>query len=124
MDYKPSKTFKVITGCGNVYITADFSEKGLHKIRMQRTSKLHCPISVLNPLFRSATYQGRRDIQQAIKDNKATEVDACGKYNIVVKTAMREGKLAAYNCADALARCLEVILKENGNACPMESKKL
>lgn len=112
--FKPSKTFKFLVGCGNVYLTCDFSDKGLHKIRMQRTSKLHCSPTVLNKLFRSATFQSRRDIQQAIKDHKDTEIDACEKFNIVVKSAMKQGKLAAYSCSDALARCLEIILKENG----------
>ena len=41
IDFKPSKTFKVLVGCGNLYVTCDFKKDGhLHKIRMQRTSKL------------------------------------------------------------------------------------
>uniref|UniRef100_A0A6H1ZYX4 ribonucleoside-diphosphate reductase n=1 Tax=viral metagenome TaxID=1070528 RepID=A0A6H1ZYX4_9ZZZZ len=118
LDFKPSKTFKVITGCGNIYVTADFTEKGLHKIRMQRTSKLHCSPTMLNKLYRSATFQSRRDIQQTIKDLKDVEVDACDKFGIGVKSAMKQGKLAAYSCGDAIARCLEIILKENGSAVP------
>jgi hypothetical protein len=123
-DLKPSKTFRVLTGCGNIYITADFTDKGLHKIYMQRCSKLHCSPTVLRPLFRSATFQSRRDIKQAIKDNKATFdpktgiVESCDKYNINVKSAKEKGELWAYSCADALARCLEIILKENGDAIP------
>ncbi len=124
--YKPSKTFKVLTGCGNIYITADFTDKGLHKIYMQRCSKLHCSPTVLNPLFRSSTFQSRRDIQQAIKDNKATfdpktgVVECCDKFNITVKSAKEKKELWAYSCADALARCLEIILKENGSAIPQQ----
>jgi len=125
-DFKFGKTFKVLTGCGNIYITAEFVERGLHKIYMQRCSKLHCSPTVLNPLFRSATFQSRRDIQQAIKDNKATfdpktgVVECCDKFNITVKSAKGKDELWAYSCADALARCLEIILKENGGAIPQQ----
>ena len=116
LDFKvtPSKTFKVLTGCGNIYITCDFKDKALHKVRMQRTSKLHCSLSLLNPLFRSCTFQSRRDITQAIKDHKGTEVDACEKFNITVKSQMKKGILAAYNCSDAISRVLEKVLKDNG----------
>lgn len=79
---------------------------------MQRTSKLHCSLSLLNPLFRSCTFQTRRDITQAIKDHKGTETDACEKFTIVTKSIMRGGTLVAYNCADAIARVLERILNE------------
>jgi hypothetical protein len=126
--YKLSKTYKVMTGCGNVYITADFTDKGLHKIYMQRTSKLHCSPTVLNPLFRSSTFQSRRDIKQAIEDNKATfdpktgVFEHCDKFSISVKSVKDKGELWAYSCADALGRCLEIILKENGSAIP--SKEL
>jgi hypothetical protein len=119
--YLRSKTYRVATGCGSVYITADFnSDNSLHKIYMQRTSKLSCSPSLLAPLFRSATYQGRRDIQQAIKDHKGSLVDACDKFNVSLKNRMYNGELVAYNCSDAVARCLEIILKENGSALPRQ----
>ena len=116
--YKPSKTWKVLTGCGNIYITADFTTGGLHKIRLQRSSKLKCPLSVLTPLFRSATYQSRRDIEQSIDDHKAKldpqsgQMDCCDMFNASVKGAWKRGELAAYSCSDALARVLEIIIKE------------
>ena len=111
--YRPSKTYKVLVGCGNIYITCDLKEDGsLHKVRMQRTSKVKCSISILQPLFRSATFQSRRDILQAIKDHKGSEAYACDRYNIIIKSAMKQGKLAAYSCADAIARVLERVLAE------------
>ena len=111
--FKPSKTYKVLVGCGNIYITTDYKENGdLHKIRLQRTSKLKCSPSLLHPLFSSATFQSRRDIKQSIKDHKGSEVDACEKFNISIKSAMKQGKLAAYNCSDAIARVLERVLDE------------
>jgi len=120
-DFKRSKTFAVTTGCGKVYISCDFKDdNSLHKIYMQRTSKLSCSPSLLAPLFRSATYQGRRDIIQAIKDHKGSLVDACDKFNISLKNKMANGELVAYNCSDAVARCLEIILKENGSAIPKQ----
>jgi len=89
---------------------------------MERTSKLACSPTVLNPLFRASTFTSRRDIRQAIKDNKAGfdkktgQIECCEKFNITVKAQMRGGDLAAYSCSDAIARVLEIILKENGNA--------
>ncbi len=113
LSFKPSKTYKVLVGCGNIYITCDYKENGdLHKIRLQRTSKLKCSPSLLHPLFSSATFQSRRDIKQSIKDHKCFESDACDKFNIIVKSAMKQGKLAAFNCSDAIARVLERVKNE------------
>lgn len=121
---RKSKTYKVLTGCGNIYITADFKDNMLHKIYMQRTSKLHCSPTTLRSLFRSATYQSRRDMVQSIKDHEATfdkhtgKIECCEKYNASVKGAKGRDELWAYSCSDALATCLKIILKENGNAIP------
>lgn len=118
LDFKaaPSKTYKVLTGCGNIYISATFNDNHLHKIKMERTNKLHCSPTLLGSLFRSITFQSRRDIKQSIKDLKGSQEDACDKFNITVKAQMRGGDLAAYSCSDAIARVLEKILKENGDA--------
>jgi len=108
LSFKPSKTYKVAVGCGNIYITCDMKDDGkLHKIRMQRTSKLKCSPSVLHTLFSTTTFQSRRDINQAIKDHKCFECDACDKFHIGLKGKMKNGELAAYNCSDAIARVLE-----------------
>lgn len=107
-NFKPSKTAKVLTGCGNIYITLDYDSDGkIHKVRMQRTSKLHCSLAVLDPLFRSITFETRRDIKQAIKDHKGREDTACKKFNIKVKAGMKKGELSAFSCSDAIARVLE-----------------
>ncbi|CAK0754939.1 hypothetical protein CCP1ISM_50017 [Azospirillaceae bacterium] len=86
---------------------------------MQRTNKLHCSPSILTPLFKSCTYTSRRDILQAIKDFHGTEVDACDKFNIKVKSLMKQGGLGAYSCSDAISRVLSKELKEEE-----ESKKV
>ena len=113
ISFKPSKTFKVAVGCGNIYITCDMKENGqLHKIRMQRTSKLKCSPSILHNLFSATTFQSRRDINQAIKDHKCTEADACDKFHIGLKSRMKKGELVAYNCSDAIARVLERVKNE------------
>ena len=113
LSFKPSKTFKVAVGCGSIYITCDLKEDGsLHKIRMQRTSKLKCSPSILHNLFSATTFQSRRDINQAIKDHKCTEADACDKFHIGLKSRMKKGELVAYNCSDAIARVLERVKNE------------
>jgi len=115
MKSRPSKTIGVLTGCGRIYITLDYNEdNSLHKVYMQRTNKLHCSPSVLTPLFKSCTYTSRRDIKQAIKDYEGSEVDACDKFNIAIKSKMKQGELCAYSCSDAIARVLknELLVKE------------
>ena len=110
MDIKEwkSKTYGILVGCGKIYVSVDYNPDGsLHKVYMQRTNKLHCSPSVLTPLFKSCTYTSRRDINQAIKDYAGTEVDACDKYNIKIKSAMKKGELSAYSCSDAISRCLK-----------------
>jgi hypothetical protein len=103
-----SKTTKILVGCGWIYITCDYSEDmTLHKVYMQRTNKLHCSPSVLTPLFKSCTYTSRRDIKQAIKDYEGSEVDACEKFNIAIKSKMKQGELCAYSCSDAISRVLK-----------------
>ena len=113
LSFKPSKTYRCAVGCGNIYITCDMKEDGkLHKIRMQRTSKLKCAPSILHSLFTSTTFQSRRDINQAIKDHKSFEMDACDKFHIGLKGRMKKGELVAYNCSDAIARVLERVKNE------------
>ena len=93
---------------------------------MQRTNKLHCSPSVLVPLFKSCTYTSRRDMKQAIKDYAGTEVDACEKFNIKIKSAMKQGELCAYSCSDAISRVLkrELIEPVGDKMTPPEMKPL
>ena len=111
----PSKTTCVEVGCGKIYIKIDYNQDNtIHKVAMIRTNKLHCSPSVLTPLFKSCTYTSRRDIKQAIKDYEGSEVDACDKFNIAIKSKMKQGELCAYSCSDAIARVLknELLVKE------------
>ena len=104
-----SKTYKVVVGCSNIYITCDFDKDGkIDKIRMQQNNKLHCSLAILKPLFKSVTFETRRDVRQTIKDHKS--IVACKMFNIKVKSAMKKGELSAYNCSDAIARVLIKIL--------------
>lgn len=107
----PSKTYKIVTGCGNVYITLDYKDGKIDRIRFQRNSKLKCPITMLDALGRQTTYEIRRDVEQAIEDLRGGEDHRCDTYSIVVKSALKQGKLAAYSCQDAVAKVLERELK-------------
>ena len=116
---RKSKTYRVLTGCSFVYVTVEHDSDGkLHKIKLQRTSKLHCSLAILDPLFRSCTFESRRDIKQAIKDHKGREDTACKMCNIKVKSAMKKGELAAWSCSDAIARVLEKVLDEGNGEIP------
>ena len=110
MDFESwsSKTVKVITGCGNLYITIDYKEDGtVHKVKLQRNSKFACPITVRESLGKQATFQARRDIKQMIKDLKGDKDNSCDKYDITIKNETEKGRLTAFSCSDAVARVLE-----------------
>lgn len=95
-----SKTYRVQVGCGNLYVIIDYNNDGsFHKVRIPRNTKFHCPLIVRDGLSREATYKGRRDIKQLIKDFKGRKPDACcDKYTVVSK---------AYSCRDAIAQVFE-----------------
>lgn len=97
----PSKTYRKRTPCGNLYIIVDFKDGHIHKIRYARSSNLKCS---LKGLFRSITYQTRRDIKQSIKDLKGSKWDeTCEGYSMLCE---------AVSCADAVGQVLEKVLKD------------
>jgi hypothetical protein len=119
--FRESRTYRVFVGCGNIYVNIELDEEGNpHKVRMQRTSKTHCSPTTLDSLFRSCTFETRRDIRQAIKDHKAKSdinspvgVEVCDKFNIGVKSKIKQGEMAAYSCSDAIAVVLERVLSDD-----------
>lgn len=102
-----SKTYKVYVGCGHVYVTVDFKEGALYRVRINRNSKdLKCPFTAIETINRNATYKARRDPRQLVKDEIGSERHACDAFTVAVKARIKRGELAAYSCSDAVARCL------------------
>ena len=109
---RTSKTWKVVVGCGNLYVTVEFNEDGsIHKIRIPRNTKFKCSLMMRDRLAKQSTFQARQNVKQLVKDLKGSMDDTCEEYNIMVKSAMKTGKLAAYSCQDAVARVVEGILR-------------
>ena len=97
----PSKTYAVRVGCGNLFVIVDYNQDNtFHKIRIPRNTKFNCSLVIRDSLAKQATYQGRRDPAQLVKDLKGSKAHCCKNYNITCK---------AYSCSDAVA---QVIKKE------------
>ena len=90
-----SRTHGVKVGCGTFYITVERNQDGsFHKVRIPRNTKFNCSLMSRDALAKQATFQGRRDPKQLVKDLKGSKAHACKNYNITCK---------AYSCNDALS---------------------
>lgn len=95
----PSSTYKIMVGCGNLYITICYDEKRRFKrLFIPRNSKFHCDLVGRDGLSRIATFEGKRSIRQAIKDLRGNKAHHCDKYNISSQAA---------SCSDAVALALQ-----------------
>jgi hypothetical protein len=113
-DFKPypSKTYAVKTGCGNMYVTVMFVEDKPNRIFIHRSSNLQCDLIYLDSLQRQSTFQTQRDMKQLIKDLRGNEGHCCKTFNISLKNMIKNGKLAAFSCPDAIARVLAIVSNE------------
>lgn len=103
----PSMTYGIKVGCGKIYITITYDEKGRFKrVFIPRTSKFHCPIVTRDGLARLATYGGKRSIKQTIRDLRGSLGHYCDKYNITCQ---------AYSCQDAVSKVLNLWKKRKRN---------
>lgn len=94
-----SKTYGIVVGCGRIYITIDYNPDGtFHKVRIPRNTKFNCSLVIRDSLAKQATFQGRRDPKQLVKDLKGSKAHACKNYNITCK---------AYSCADAVSKVID-----------------
>ena len=96
----PSSTYKIQVGCGNLYITIIHRAKGRFKgILIPRTSKFHCPITTRAAIEKLATFGGRRNLKQVIKDLRGDKFShRCEKYHIGCEAA---------SCFDAVSQVIE-----------------
>jgi hypothetical protein len=91
-----------------------YKDEKPYNILIHRKSKAACDMTFFDALQRQSTFQTRRDIHQLIRDLKGSEGDKhyCHKFGVHIKGMMKEGKLAAYSCSDAIARVLRYELKK------------
>lgn len=103
LNCNPSITYKIKTGCGNLYIIIVYDNKRrFNRIFIPRNSKFRCDLIMRDNLARIGTYEGRRSLRQAIKDLRGSKGHHCDNYNITVK---------ATSCSDAVAQALQRWLK-------------
>ena len=110
-DCSSSKTACAKVGCGNIYITFDFNDKGnVDRIAFQRNSKMLCDPEILDGLSRTVTFQSRREVKQFLIDLSRDERSRCRGYNASVVGAIKQKKLFGYSCSDAMAKALLKVL--------------
>jgi hypothetical protein len=106
-----SRTYSILCGCGKLYVTVYDMPEGGKNVLIHRKSTFACDMTLLDALQRQTTFQTRRELKQAIKDLKGNDDPRlghrCEKFHIGIKGAIKQGKLAAYSCSDAIARILE-----------------
>ena len=101
-DYEcmPSVTSRIRVGCGNLYITICYDlQKRFKRLFIPRNSKFHCDLLVRDGLARLATYEGKRNLKQLIRDLRGDKFGHhCNKYHINAE---------ASSCFDAVSKTLE-----------------
>ena len=106
-----SSTYKVYTGCGNVYITVCREEGQIVKTILHRKSNCRCDLTFFDALNRQTSFMTNRELEQVIKDLQGNDFPKeghyCHNYNVTVKTRIKNGEMGAYSCADAIAKCLK-----------------
>jgi len=107
-----SKTYKVYTGCGNIYITVCREDGQIVKTILHRKSNCRCDLTFFDALNRQTSFMTNRELEQTIEDLQGNDLPKeghyCHNYNISVKGRIKSGELGAYSCADAIAKCLKL----------------
>jgi hypothetical protein len=110
-DWWPSTTTRIFTGCGHMFITVCRDEGQIERVITHRKSVCKCDLTFFDALNRQTTFMTNRELEQAIEDLRGSdhpkEGHFCREYNVSVKSAMKQGRLAAYSCADAISKVLE-----------------
>ena len=113
----PSLTFAFQVGCGKLFITVIHHEGQIIKVITHRKSVFLCDLTFFDALNRQTSFVTNRELEQAIEDLKGFEgvphaSHYCQNYNVTVKSALKNGRLGAYSCSDAVARALEKAIDE------------
>lgn len=103
-DLMLSQTYKIRCGCGNLYCTIVYDEKKRFKrLFIPRNSKFYCPLTTRDAIAKLATYEGKRNLKQLIKDLRGDKFGHhCDKYNVTAE---------ASSCFDAVSQALSRWLK-------------
>lgn len=107
-DSMPSATYRIKVGCGNLYIIICCDEKRRFKrLFIPRNSKFRCDLLVRDGISRLATYEGKRNLKQLVKDLRGDKFGHhCDNYNVTCE---------ASSCFDAVSKALERWQKKKKN---------
>jgi hypothetical protein len=98
-EYTPDTTYKIKVGCGNLYIIICHDEKKrFRRLFIPRNSKFYCPLTTRDGLARMATFQGKRNMRQLIRDLRGSKAHHCDKYSVAAE---------ATSCFDGVSKVLE-----------------
>lgn len=98
-----NSTYQVKVGCGKLYVSILYDEKRRFKrIFIPRNSKFKCDLVTRDMMARTASFEGKRSLRQAIKDLKGSKGHHCDNYNVTCEAA---------SCSDAVALALMKWLK-------------
>ena len=110
-EFWDSATYRVLTGCGHLYVTVCSMEGSIIKVIAHRKTSFMCDITFFDLMNRATTFMTNRDPEQAVEDYRGNyhqkEGHYCEKCHVGVKGSIKRGELAAYSCADAVSRVLE-----------------
>lgn len=95
-----NSTYSVKVGCGHLYVTICHDEKGrFRRIFIPRNTKFYCPVTTREAIAKLATFQGKRNLRQLIRDLRGDKFGHhCDKYNITAEAA---------SCFDGVSKVLE-----------------
>ena len=117
-DFWQSKTYRVYTGCGNIFITVCSVEGQIVKVILHRKSTCRCDLTFFDALNRQTTFMTNVELEQVVLDlignDLPKEGHFCHNYNITVKSKIKNGELGAYSCSDAIAKVLKREMDDGG----------
>jgi len=111
-----SRTYSFQVGCGKIFITVVSYAGQIIKVITHRKSIFACDLTFFDALNRQTSFQTNRELEQAIDDLMGNEHPReghfCHKYGIKVKSAVKQGKLGAFSCVDAVSQAIRKEISE------------
>lgn len=112
-----SKTYRVATGCGHMFITICSIDGQIIRVIIHRKSVCECDLTFFDALNRQTSFQTNRELEQTIQDLRGNDLPReghyCKNYNARIKGIIKRGGMGAYSCADAVGLVIRKEIDEN-----------